>query len=294
MTTQLEEIRALITDHAEAGDPTSGLAVPGLTLYCTRAPSAPVVLLFRPLLYLVFQGSKQLLLDDRTVSYGAGDLVTCSIDLPATAQVTEAGEDEPYLAVELAIEHDLLADLAAEMAPLSSPPDETLSVRPLPDTVLDPVLRLLRLLDDPAAAAILSRGVQREIFYRVLAGPDGGALLHLVRTDGALARIGHLTRWMHENVDAPVDVARLAERAGMSAATFHRHFKVATGTSPIDYHKQLRLHEARRLIAVDDDSVSRIATAVGYASPSHFSRDYKRVFGTSPAFDAVRFDPRGT
>jgi transcriptional regulator GlxA family with amidase domain len=80
----------------------------------------------------------------------------------------------------------------------------------------------------------------------------------------------------------------------MSTATLHRHFKVATGTSPIDYHKNLRLHEARRLIAGDDDSVARIATAVGYASPSHFSRDYKRVFGTSPAFDAARFDPRVT
>jgi AraC-like DNA-binding protein len=289
--TPLEEIRALITTHADRSAPP---AVDGLRLYLERAPSHPVALLFRPTLYLVFQGAKQLLLDDRTVSYGAGDLVTSSIDLPATVQVTEATDDAPYLAVELAVDRDLLAGLATEMPPLSSPPDETVTVRPLPESVLDPVLRLLRLLDEPAAAGVLARGVQREIFYRVLAVPDGGALLHLVRTDSALARIGHLTRWMHEHLDTPVDVARLAARAAMSTATFHRHFKAATGTSPINYHKQLRLHEARRLIAIDDDSVSRIAAAVGYASPSQFSRDYKRVFGTSPALDTVRFDPRTT
>jgi AraC-like DNA-binding protein len=286
VTAQLDDIRALLAAHAEQEIE----SVDGLRLYATRTPSTPEPLVFRPCLYLVFSGAKQLLLEDRTISYGAGDLVTSCVDLPVTAQVTEASDDEPYLALELAIDHDLLAGLAAELAPLPSPPDEPVSVRPLPDAVLDPVLRLLRLLDDPDAARILARDVQREILYRVLAGPDGGALLHLVRTDSVLARIGHVTRWMHDHVDTPVDVAGLADRAGMSAATFHRHFKAATGSSPIGYHKHLRLHEARRRLAVGGDSVSRIATAVGYVSPSQFSRDYKRAFGAAPALDVAAFD----
>lgn len=289
MAAELEEIRALIATHAD--EPVDGPVVAGLRLYLERAPSIPMPLLFRPTLYLVFQGAKQLMFDARTVSYGSGDLVTSCLDLPALAQVTRASDDEPYLAVELTLDHDLLAELAAQMPPLSSLAGDAVSVRPLPEEVLDPVLRLLRLLGEPAAARILARGVQREILYRVLAGPNGGALLQLVRADTVLARIGHLTRWMHNHLNAPVDVGQLADRAGTSVATLHRHFKTATGTSPANYHKQLRLHEARRLIAVGSNNLSRISATVGYASPSQFSRDYKRVFGVAPAVDTARFGP---
>ncbi|MEU6131874.1 AraC family transcriptional regulator [Saccharopolyspora sp. NPDC047091] len=286
----LTEIRDLLAHHVD--DPGRFAAV-GVRRYVETAPTPPMPLLYRKALYVVVQGAKQLRIGDRVVGYRGGELVTCGIDLPALAQVTGASAAEPYLAVELPIDREQLTGLAAELPALSFEDDGAVSVHPAGPAVLEPLLRLLRLADDPVDAKVLAAGVRRELLHRVLSGPGGAALLQLARADSVLGRIGHCTTWLREHVDAPVDVARLAERAGMSATTFHRHFKTATGTTPVRFHKQARLHEARRLVVADADALARIASAVGYASASQFSRDYKRMFGVAPIRDTARSGARG-
>lgn len=291
MPETLERIRSLIAAHATESEPRWSAG--GIRLHLARSPGTPIPLLFEPMLYLVFQGRKQILLDDRVIEYGSGDLVVAYTDIPASTRVTEAAQTRPYLAVELPLDLAVLTDLATDMELLPSPEPRAVSVRPLPDTVLDPLLRLLQLLGSPMDARILADGAKREIVYRVLTSPDGNSLLHLADVDSVLRRISRSTEWMRHHIDAPVEVAALAHGAGMSVTSFHRHFKAATGTTPVEYHKRIRLHEARRLLTGESESVSRIAAAVGYASPSQFSRDYKRMFGIPPAADPLRRRPPG-
>ncbi|MEE1943008.1 AraC family transcriptional regulator [Streptomyces sp. TRM 70361] len=289
MAGTLESIRSLIARHAIESEPRSSAG--GIRLYLSRSPGTPVPIVFEPMLYLVFQGRKHIILDDRVIDYGNGDLVIAYMDLPALTHVTEADETKPYLAVELPLDLAMLVDLATNTQLLPGTEAQAVSVRPLPEAVLDPMLRLLQLLDSPMDAKILAGGLKREITYRVLTSPHGNSLLQLINVDGVLQRIRRSTEWMRHHIDTPVGIGTLANLAEMSVTSFHRHFKAATGTTPAEYHKRLRLHEARRLLAGESESISRIAMAVGYASPSQFSRDYKRTFGTPPAADPLRQRP---
>jgi AraC-like DNA-binding protein len=286
MTDTLASIKTLIAQHALT--PGRESPVDGIRLLMSRTPGPPEPMLFRPMLYLVLQGAKQILLDDCVIDYGGGELVVMAMDLPALTRVTQASDQEPYLAVELPLPLSDLTELATEMRLRPEPMDRAVLVRPLPEPVLDPLLRLLQLHETPTDAKILAAGVRREIIYRMLASTHGSSILQMVRADGVLAQIRSSTEWMRDHVDVPVHVGQLADRANMSVTSFHRHFKAATGTTPVSYHKRLRLHEARRLIAGESESVARVAARVGYASPSQFSRDYKRAFGASPGADPLR------
>lgn len=286
MTDTLASLRMLVAQHALA--PGEAPRVAGVRLLMIHTPGPPEPMLFRPMLYLVLQGAKQILLDDRVIDYRGGELVVMALDLPALTRVTKASAEAPYLAVELPLDVDTLTELAVAMRLQHDPVDQAVLVRPLPQPVLDPLLRLVELHEAPLDAKILAEGIRREIVYRMLASDHGSSIMQMVRADGVLAQIRTSTEWMREHIDAPVHVGELAERAHMSVTSFHRHFKAATGTTPVSYHKRLRLHEARRLIAGHRGSISQVATAVGYASPSQFSRDYKRAFGSAPAADPLR------
>lgn len=274
---------------AAVDDPHGHAAIPGVTLHAVRTPGPPVSVLFAPTLYLVVQGAKRLMLGDREIAYGGGELVVMGLDLPALVQVTEASRAAPYLAIEIALDRQVLAALAAQIPFRLRDDREALTITPLPAPVLEAAVRLLQLMDDPTDARVLAEAVKREILYRVLVSPGGDSLLQLLQAQSVIARIGHVTEWMRDNVDAPARIDHLASRAAMSVTSFHRAFKTVTGTTPGQYHKMLRLHEARRLVAARSDSLTRIAAAVGYTSPSQFSRDYKRAFGAAPVTDARRF-----
>lgn len=260
----------------------------GVTLHIERMPGPPTAALFPPSLYIVAQGAKRLLLGEREIVYGGGDLVLMGLDLPALVQVTEASNDAPYLSIEIALDRQVIAAVAAELPQAPQGHGEAFVVGPLPSSVVEPALRLLRLMNNSADVRILADGVVREIIYRVLVSPGGHTLLQLLQAGSALARIAETTAWMHDHLDSPTSIDFLAGRAAMSATSFHREFKSATGTTPVRYHKMLRLHQARRLVVAKSDNLNRIAAAVGYASPSQFSRDYKRAFGSPPALDAKR------
>ena len=156
----------------------------------------------------------------------------------------------------------------------------------------DAVLRLVRLIDQPAEAAGLAPLVEREILYRLLLGPQGAMLRQIALADSRLARVGRAIAWIRQNFDRPLRVADLADLAAMSPATLHRRFRAVTAMSPLQYQKHLRLHEARRRLVVEGDAAQTAGFGVGYESPSQFSREYARLFGTPPARDGARI--RGT
>ncbi|GAB3461071.1 AraC family transcriptional regulator [Streptomonospora sediminis] len=261
----------------------------GVRVHVTRAPTEPLSILFRPVLHLPFQGRKRVVVGSREIVYGARDVVILGAHLPALVQVTQASAAEPYVALELPLDRPVLSSLVAQMPPRPRKNAGSVVVGSLPEPVLEPALRLLRLLPNPTEAGILGPGAKQEIYYRLLASPLGDALRGLLHVESALTRIDGVTEWMHNHLDAPVDVGALAARANMSAGTFHRKFREVTGTSPVTYFKTVRLHEARRQIVAQAGTLAQIASSVGFLSPAQFSRDYKRAFGVAPSRDAARF-----
>lgn len=261
----------------------------GVRVHVSRAPSAPASVLFQPVLHLPFQGRKRLVVGEKDIAYGAGDLVILAAHLPAFVEVTRASDTEPYVALEIPLDRPLISALVAEMPPQPRTDVGPVSLARLPESALEPLLRLMRLSTEPEAAKILAGDVRREIFYRLLTSPVGDALRGLLQLESALTRIDGVTAWMQDHLDVPVKVEDLALRANMSVGSFHRRFREITGTSPGNYHKTVRLHEARRQIVDQAGTLAEIASAVGFVSPSQFSRDYKRAFGVAPSWDAALY-----
>jgi AraC-like DNA-binding protein len=222
---------------------------------------------------------------DRVLSYREMQALVVSLEVPAFGRVVEASAARPYLALSLELDTLLIGEMLNEVAwPAAADPVPPLGVfvADVDAALADALVRLLHLLDTPAAIPVLARQTLREIHYWLLAGPHAASIARLTSPDGRAQRIGRALQLLRENFDKPVRVAELAARAGMSASSFHAHFKALTAMSPLQYQKQLRLLEARRLIAADSASVAGAAYRVGYESPSQFSREYARMFGAPP------------
>jgi AraC-like DNA-binding protein len=232
---------------------TTEVAELGVRVQVALTPAPPVPVIFEPMLYLVFQGSKRLILRNGEIVYGPGELVTSAAHIPVLAEVLVASVEMPYRALEIPFDPQLVAALIAELGSLPSTSPEAVSVHSLPEAVLDPVRRLLDLAGDPAGAKILAHGLRREIWYRILTGPVGSAFIELARTNSVLGRVHAVTTWMRRHLDEPLDVSRVAEQANMSVTSLYRLFRAATGASPGSYHKQLRLMEGRRRVAERSD-----------------------------------------
>ncbi|MTD58418.1 AraC family transcriptional regulator [Amycolatopsis pithecellobii] len=268
-----------------AGNPQRRKIVPGLTVYVERAPTFATPVVFDPVLYVVLQGAKQLLLDDRIVRYDESQLVIVTVNLPALAQVLRAAPENPYVAVEVRLDRHMLAELMRDIGVPPSPSTEAVSVHQAPAEIYDPLRRLLLLTRDPRAATLFASGTVREMAYHVLVSPHGGALRQMATSHSPLGQMAQATALMAQNLANPLEMSQLAGQLGISMTSLHRHFKSATGISPMTYYKRLRLHEARRLGAGGSFNVTEAAMAVGYASVAHFSRDYKRAFGQAPSHD---------
>jgi AraC-like DNA-binding protein len=281
----LEQISRRLAEIAPAV--TTDVPGLGVRVHVALHPAPPAPVIFEPMLYLVFQGSKRLLVNGAggEISYGPGDLVTAAVHTPVLAEVVVASEELPYRALEIPFDQQVVTAVIAELGSLPPSSAETFSVHPLPGPVLDPVFRLLNLAGDPTGAKILAPGVVREIWYRVITGPNGSAFVDLTRTSSTLGRLHEVTTWMSRHLNEPLDAGHAAALANMSVTSLYRLFKAATGASPGSYHKRLRLMEARRRVAERADTIQRIAFSVGYASASQFTRDYRRVFGTAPTAD---------
>lgn len=262
--------------------------MPGLRLVRETAPTGIVRSLYRPCLAVVLGGAKISMLGETPFRYGAGQGLITSLDVPVVAQVTQATPERPYLAFSLAIAPALVADLLTDHGAALDEPDGAagMATGTLGADLCDPISRLLLLLDSPRDAAVLGPLVQREIVWRLLGGPLGPALRRIGLPDGHAARIGRATLWIRDHYAEPLRVADLADLAHMSVSGFHRHFKAVTRQTPVQMQKQIRLQEARRLLLTEAE-VAAVGYAIGYESPSQFSRDYRRLFGVPPGRDGA-------
>jgi AraC-like DNA-binding protein len=242
-----------------------------------------------PCFALVVQGAKTLELGADRFRYGVGDYLVVSLDLPVTSKVIEASPGQPYLGLGMAIDPERLKEVLARisLSPATVAPDAMrgVAVNLAPPELLDAALRLLRLLDRPQDIAAMAPLLEQEILYRLLTGPFGPRLLQIATAETPSNRIAQAIAWLRANFARPLRIEELAERVGMSASSLHHHFKAVTAMTPIQFQKQLRLHEARRLMFIEQMDVGTAGYSVGYQSPSQFSREYSRLYGQSPLRD---------
>ncbi|BAN48925.1 AraC family transcriptional regulator [Metapseudomonas resinovorans] len=266
-------------------------AIPGLSLYRTSQPTEPVHCLYEPAIGLVVQGRKKVLLGEDTYYYGPSEFIVVSVDLPVIGQVIEASPEVPYLGLRLDIDPKeisaLLMDLPIPAATPQSCP-RCLSVSGVGEPLQDAVLRMLRLLDSPEDIPALAPLVRREILYRLLRGEQCAQLRQIASSGTQGHRIGRAVNWLRQNFHQPLQIERLANEVNMSTSALHHHFKAMTAMSPLQFQKQLRLQEARRLMLVEAMDAASAGGRVGYESPSQFSREYSRLFGAPPLRDIAR------
>jgi AraC-like DNA-binding protein len=284
----LSELRELIERHC--GAPRSPTAIPSVTLMRSNAPTIPVGSLYRPTLCIVAQGRKRVMLGEKHFEYDSAKYLIGSVDLPISGEICEASEQTPYLAMSVGLDPATLATMLLDM-PESADEGKALAglaVSPLTADLLDPILRLVRLLDRPRDIAMLAPLAEREILYRLMLGPQGAMLRQIALRDSRLSQISRAIKWIKENYERPFRIETLAAVANMSASSFHRHFKGVTAMSPLQFQKLIRLQEARRRVLAQQDDAASVGFAVGYESPSQFSREYSRLFGAPPGRDAAR------
>ncbi|KQV82094.1 AraC family transcriptional regulator [Rhizobium sp. Root1220] len=282
-----QEIASIAARHAS----TEGefqTAVESVRISRRSTPSAPCHGSYRPCIALVIQGAKSLRLGSDVIDYGAGDYLLTSLDLPVTWRVVEASPEVPHFCLTLAVNSEKVLDLMGRAdiphAPMPAESRGIIANIATPE-LLDAAVRLLRLLDRPNDIAAMAPLIEQEILYRVLTGPDGARLISIATADSHSNRISRAVAWLRENFARPLRIEDLADQVSMSVSSFHHHFKAVTAMTPVQYQKQLRLHEARRLMLMERLDAGTAGHRVGYQSPSQFSREYSRLYGLSPMRD---------
>jgi AraC-like DNA-binding protein len=224
-----------------------------------------------------------------TYHYGVGEYILTALDLPVSSQVTNVRSDTPYLCFSMALDGERLKELLSRVnvprQAVTAEPLRGLAVNAASPELLDASLRLLRLLDQPEDISAMAPLIEQEILYRLLTGPNGPRLLQVAMAESQSNRVARAVAWLRGNFEQPLRIEELAERVGMSVSSLHHHFKAVTAMSPMQYQKQLRLHEARRLMIVEQLDVGSAGHRVGYQSPSQFSREYSRLYGLPPLKD---------
>ena len=248
-------------------------------------PTEPMHALYGPMLCLVAQGRKQVLVGDERHVYDAGRFLLNSVPLPAAGHVIEASRRRPCLGVMIELDPALVAQVISEAGQRESGAGRVLramEASPLDQALLDAIVRLVRLFGSPRDAEFLAPLALREIIYRLLISGQGARLHQIAAGGGQAQRVSRAIEWLRQNFDKPLAIASLARHSGMSASALHHHFKEVTAMSPLQFQKQLRLQEARRLMVSQDLDAASAGMRVGYGDPSYFSRDYRRFFGEPP------------
>ncbi|MGG1947722.1 AraC family transcriptional regulator [Trinickia sp. NRRL B-1857] len=286
---KLTEIGALIARHTSR-DGFHATPIERVTLVRSSTVTMPMPNVYRPQLCLVVQGQKEVTLGDHVFRYAPGRYGIVTHDLPVTGQVIEATPEKPYLCLYLDFDPVMLGQLTLRVPspPASTAPPVGKTVSPANAGLLDAALRLLRLLDEPAAVPVLGPLAEQEMLYRLLTGPDGVRMRHITASQGRVAQVGRAIAWIAQNFKERFSIERLAAEVGMSSSSLHEHFRGVTAMTPLQFQKQLRLQEARSLMLVQDLDATTAAFCVGYESPSQFTREYRRHFGEPPARDIAR------
>ncbi len=284
MLNELVEVVKRYTD-AQGGPGSFPTAIQGLTILRSDQAKLPSHLIFKPALCIVVQGAKWAVFGDRRLEYRAGQALVVSVEIPALGTVSEASLSEPYLG--LIVEFDL-AIMREVMETLHTLPMESgdamqcVSVTDFNGPLADCTLRMVRLLDSPQAIPVLYPAIMREICYWMLTGPHAGEVIRMTTAKNHTRTVLSAIHSLRDRFTEPVCIEELASIAQMSSSAFHRQFKSITSMTPLQYQKQLRLLEARRLMLAEEVNVETAAFQVGYESPSQFSREYSRLFGMPP------------
>jgi AraC-like DNA-binding protein len=294
-TATFEDLARIIARHTprEDGVPT---AIPDLFLIRKNAPSAPSFCSQWPTFALVAQGAKSITLGQETFDYGVGDFMVVSLDLPVIGRIIKATAEQPMLAMAITIRPErvrMVMDRLGARAPAAAAEGlRAVGVNRVSAPLADAALRYLRLLDTPEDIPVLGALLEQEILYRLLTGPYGPRLIQNATMDSPGNRVARAVEWLRQHFGRTLRMEDLAAHAGMSVSSLHHHFRAVTAMTPMQYQKQLRLNEARRLMLFEKMDAGSAGFAVGYASRSQFGLEYTRHFGIPPKKDvtALRSD----
>ncbi|HYQ67559.1 AraC family transcriptional regulator [Actinophytocola sp.] len=285
----LDELRTLLDRHAR---PDSTTAIDGVLISRVEESTAPSPEMSGTVFALVAQGAKRIALGDRVYEYRAGQYLVASVDMPIIGHFTEASPDRPSIGLGLVLNPAEVAELLLRAAPGDVPAGggtpSGMAVSVAPAELIDAAIRLVRLLDRPRDRAVLAPLVKQEILWRLIVSEHGATVRQLGLADSGLTHVARAVRWIRDHYAESFRVEDLARMSAMSPSTLYRNFQTVTAMSPIQFQKQIRLQEARLLLSSRPNDVTGVASRVGYESPSQFSREYRRQFGTSPSQDAAR------
>lgn len=286
----LERLKHLSMELSAHETALSGRILPAAHIFQREDVTAFEAVVYNPVICLILQGRKEMTVGDQFVSLAEGDALLVSHDLPVTSRITEASAEAPYRALIFSLDVSILRSLYEQVGEaMTDAHDATSLAASAADPAwIEPMVRYLELMDAPLDAQVLGPMILKEIHYRLLLSPIGGMLRKLLSVDSHASRIAKSIQRIRASFREPLAVGDLAQAAGMSQSSFHEHFKSVTGTTPLQYQKDLRMIEARTLLERGIPSVSVAGFEVGYESPTHFSRDYSRKFGCSPKHHLAR------
>jgi len=280
-----------IIERYSSTDGVHKTVVPSLFFISESHVTEPLYGVYKPSFCMIVQGEKEVMLAQERFRYNPADYLVASVDLPVTGQVIKASSNAPYLALKLEFTPSQILEVLSDSNIRSGAKESVkraMFVSQIGPSLLDAVVRLVRLLDKPADIPVLAPLFIKEILYRILQGPYGGVLEQMAIEGSHTYRIRDVIEHIMNHYELPFRIEELAEIANMSVSSLHRHFKEVTAMSPIQFQKQLRLQEARRLLLSESTDAADVAFRVGYESPSQFSREYSRMFGFPPREDIKR------
>ncbi len=283
----LKALKKSIARWTEKGDQPM-TAIPGLSLSRRDEPSQPISHMYEPIICLIAQGTKHVLLGDDTYVFDARHFLIASLNLPTVVQIIKASREKPYLSLRLKLDQREISQLMIDSnlpPPRAQQSSRGMAIGEVTLPLLTTFQRLIDLLDEPKDIPILAPIIQREILYRLLVGDQGARLRQMASAGSQSHLIARAIDWLKGNYSQPLRIDNLAAQVHMSKSTFHHHFRSLTAMSPLQYQKWLRLNEARRLMLTERMDATTSAFKVGYESPSQFSREYSRLFGNSPLRD---------
>lgn len=292
----VRELAELIARYApeDGAHPTP---LPRVFLHRASQLNDPLHAVYEPAVCLIAQGSKRAMVGDNLYSYSGGQYLVISVDVPVVSQLVEASPQKPFLSLRIDLDPASLGALMLESDVARAERDSTgpaLAVSSIDDDLLDAAIRLMRLMANPRDIPILAPLAEREIMYRLLRGEQASTMTQIAYAESKLQQVNRAIGWIKRNFREPFSIDAVASEARMSASALHHHFKVVTAMSPLQYQKQLRLQEARRLILTQAADAATAGHSVGYESPSQFSREYKRLFGAPPVRDVSNLRLAGT
>src|SRR6185369_7034316 len=271
--------------------------VPGLSLYRRCEPTGPISGMYDPSICLVAQGAKRVLLGEDSFAYDARHYLITSVHLPTVVQIVEASPERPYLGLKLQLDQREISQLMVDShlpPPRPQQSSRGMAVGEVTLALVTAFQRLVDLLAEEGDIPILAPIIQREIFYRLLVGDQGARLRQIASAGSQSNQIARAIEWLRDNFARPLRVDDLAAHVRMSTSTLHHHFRSMTALSPLQFQKQLRLQEARRLMLAEHLDAASAAFEVGYESPSQFNREYSRLFGAPPLRDITNLRQMAT